>query len=66
MKARLVTFAVSFLLAGCALGNADPAASPDQPRAAPASSSRLVDYAGHPCGNQNLHVKTHPCVFPRR
>ncbi|KVC57927.1 hypothetical protein [Burkholderia stagnalis] len=66
MKARLVTFAVPFLLAGCALGNADPATSPDQPRAAPASSSRLVDYAGHPCGNQNLHVKTHPCVFPRR
>ncbi|KVN41643.1 hypothetical protein WJ63_24780 [Burkholderia pyrrocinia] len=66
MKARLVTFAVPFLLAGCALGNAGPAASSDTPRAAQASSDQLVDYAGHPCGNQNLHVKTHPCVFPRR
>ncbi|WP_232291209.1 hypothetical protein [Burkholderia ubonensis] len=25
-----------------------------------------VDYAGHRCGNPNLHVKTHPCVFPQR
>ncbi|WP_232451021.1 hypothetical protein [Burkholderia ubonensis] len=24
-----------------------------------------VDYAGHRCGNPNLHVKTHPCVFPQ-
>ncbi len=25
-----------------------------------------VDYAGHRCGNPNLHVKMHPCVFPQR
>ncbi|MBN3816138.1 hypothetical protein G3N57_05685 [Paraburkholderia sp. Se-20369] len=66
MKARLVTFALPFLLAGCALGNADPAASPDPPRVTRPSSSELVDYAGHPCGNPNLYVKTHPCVFPKR
>lgn len=25
-----------------------------------------IDYAGHRCGNPNLHVKTHLCLFPRR
>jgi type IV pilus biogenesis protein CpaD/CtpE len=25
-----------------------------------------IDYAGHRCGNANLHVKTHLCLFPRR
>jgi len=25
-----------------------------------------VDYAGHRCGNPNLHIKTHLCIFPRR
>ncbi|KWK72883.1 hypothetical protein WM16_17605 [Burkholderia ubonensis] len=25
-----------------------------------------VDYAGHRCGDPNLHVKTHPCEFPQR
>ncbi|WP_244134903.1 hypothetical protein [Burkholderia sp. BCC0322] len=25
-----------------------------------------IDYAGHRCGNPNLYVKTHPCLFPRR
>lgn len=24
-----------------------------------------IDYAGHRCGNPNLYVKTHPCLFPR-
>ncbi|OMG71101.1 hypothetical protein BW685_22015 [Burkholderia ubonensis] len=30
------------------------------------ASGEQVDYAGHRCGNPNLHVKTHPCVFPQR
>jgi hypothetical protein len=25
-----------------------------------------IDYAGHRCGNPNLYVKMHLCVFPRR
>lgn len=25
-----------------------------------------IDYAGHRCGNPNLHVKTHVCLFPQR
>jgi hypothetical protein len=25
-----------------------------------------IDYAGHRCGNPNLYVKTHLCIFPRR
>ncbi len=25
-----------------------------------------VDYAGHRCGNPNLHIKTHLCLYPRR
>ncbi|TCG06628.1 hypothetical protein BZM27_24825 [Paraburkholderia steynii] len=27
--------------------------------------TRTVDYAGLPCGNQNLHVKSPACYFPR-
>ena len=25
-----------------------------------------IDYAGHRCGNPNLYVKTHNCLFPQR
>jgi hypothetical protein len=25
----------------------------------------VVDYAGVPCGNQNMHVKSPVCLFPR-
>ena len=25
-----------------------------------------IDYAGHRCGNPNLYVKTHVCLFPQR
>lgn len=31
----------------------------------PATRGETVDYAGHVCGDQNMHVKIPVCVFPR-
>ena len=60
------------LLAGCASVRPDirPAASTSAPKAKPVAGELMpgeqIDYAGHRCGNPNLYVKTHPCLFPRR
>lgn len=60
------------LVAGCMsvrAGNG-AAASSHAAQANPVAAELLpgeqVDYAGHRCGNPNLYVKTHPCVFPQR
>lgn len=60
-------------LAGCAgVGGKPPAPGNTQsPTSAVMPVTDLapgeqVDYAGHRCGNPNLYVKTHLCVFPRR
>jgi len=77
MKSPYIVLALAIALAGCASGNADrsrntangaPRVVDSATRAAATNSTKdeLVDYAGHPCGSQNLYVKTHPCVFPRR
>jgi hypothetical protein len=31
----------------------------------PTTRSEIVDYAGHVCGDQNIHVKMPVCLFPR-
>ncbi|WP_244102179.1 hypothetical protein [Burkholderia ambifaria] len=60
------------LLAGCASvrPGTGPAASTSAPKAKPVAGELMpgeeVDYAGHRCGNSNLYVKTHPCLFPQR
>ncbi len=47
-----------------------PAASTSAPKAKPVAGELMpgeqIDYAGYRCGNPNLYVKTHPCLFPRR
>lgn len=63
---------IAATLAGCAQpGNRStdvdstvPLARKDMPT--DLAPGEQVDYAGHRCGNPNLHVKTHPCLFPRR
>ena len=65
----LVAVAASF--AGCASGGGKPAASvktstSTQQVPADLAPGEQIDYAGHRCGNPNLYVKTHLCVFPRR
>nr|WP_324251417.1 hypothetical protein [Burkholderia ambifaria] len=67
----LVPLLVS-LLAGCASvrPGTGPAASTRAAKAKPVADELMpgeqVDYAGHRCGNPNLYVKTHPCLFPQR
>ncbi|WDR86117.1 hypothetical protein [Burkholderia ambifaria] len=67
----LVPLLVS-LLAGCASvrPGTGPAASTSAAKAKPVAGELMpgeqIDYAGHRCGNPNLYVKTHPCLFPRR
>lgn len=61
---------IAVALGGCAnLSGKPPAASSSPTQAgAPAdlAPGEQIDYAGHRCGNPNLYVKTHLCVFPRR
>ncbi|MBR8220159.1 hypothetical protein KDW50_00895 [Burkholderia ambifaria] len=70
-SSRLVMLVVP-LLAGCASVRPDtgPAASASAAKAKPVGGELMrgeqIDYAGHRCGNPNLYVKMHPCLFPRR
>lgn len=72
---------LSFLMAasvvasfvGCAQTASKPVVASNTPstahKATPPTDlapGEQVDYAGHRCGNPNLHVKTHLCLFPRR
>jgi hypothetical protein len=71
LKYSLAAF-LAASLAGCASNSGKSPASASKststqtvepPNLAPGEQ---VDYAGHRCGNPNLYVKTHLCVFPRR
>ncbi|MCA8085026.1 hypothetical protein [Burkholderia cenocepacia] len=57
------------LFAGCASTRFETTATYGAARK-PVPADRVpgeqVDYAGHRCGNPNLYVKTHPCVYPPR
>ncbi|WP_179255294.1 hypothetical protein [Burkholderia sp. AU31652] len=61
------------LLAGCTstrsgttpTSQATPAAA-KKPVPADLMPGEQIDYAGHRCGNPNLYVKTHNCLFPQR
>jgi len=74
-SSRLVMLLVPLLVslfAGCTSvrPGTGPAVSASAPKAKPAAGELMpgeqVDYAGHRCGNPNLYVKTHPCLFPQR
>ncbi|MDN7700107.1 hypothetical protein R0290_23165 [Burkholderia semiarida] len=58
------------LFAGCAPTRSDTATTAAAVGRKPVPSGLMpgeqVDYGGHRCGNPNLYVKTHPCVYPQR
>ncbi|EDS82566.1 hypothetical protein BURPSS13_T0552 [Burkholderia pseudomallei S13] len=79
MKAPIIAIAFGIALAACAPLRQDsrsgeagpPIAAPNRgggntpPSGARRAANEVVDYAGRPCVNQTLYVKTHPCIFPR-
>ncbi|MGS0891935.1 hypothetical protein ACVBGC_05135 [Burkholderia stagnalis] len=73
LRLSLIAVLIIPFLAGCVStrptsGAAAGAASAVERPPAPADlmPGEQIDYAGHRCGNPNLHVKTHPCLFPKR
>ncbi|WP_260435978.1 hypothetical protein [Burkholderia sp. Bp9143] len=70
IRLSLIAVLVVPLLVGCVSTRPDTAAAAPSAARKPAPVDLLpgeqVDYAGHRCGNPNFHVKTHPCVFPKR
>jgi hypothetical protein len=52
------------LYAGCVSTRSDTTAAARKAAPANLMPGEQVDYAGHRCGNPNMHVKTHPCLFP--
>ncbi|RKR36666.1 hypothetical protein B0G82_4709 [Paraburkholderia sp. BL17N1] len=71
LQKSALTMILATSLAGCASSGGEPAVAV-QPRASAHNAptdlapGEQIDYAGHRCGNPNLHVKTHLCLFPRR
>ncbi|HIC7207889.1 TPA: hypothetical protein ACW2VG_000505 [Burkholderia stabilis] len=71
LRSALIAILFIPFLAGCASTRSDSgAAATRQPAAKPVAADLMpgeqIDYAGHRCGNPNLYVKTHPCLFPKR
>ncbi|WP_175909416.1 hypothetical protein [Burkholderia metallica] len=74
LRLTLIAVLIVTLLAGCASTRSGTATT--APSAAPATARKpapadlmpgeQIDYAGHRCGNPNLYVKTHTCLFPQR
>ncbi|AZQ54595.1 hypothetical protein [Burkholderia cenocepacia] len=55
------------MFAGCASTRSDTTATAARkPMPADLMPGEQIDYAGHRCGNPNLYVKTHACLFPQR
>ncbi|MDN7585692.1 hypothetical protein [Burkholderia seminalis] len=70
IRLTLIAVLIVPLFAGCAstrsgTTEAKPATA-RKPVPADLTPGEQLDYAGHRCGNPNLYVKTHPCLFPRR
>ncbi|WP_233633013.1 hypothetical protein [Burkholderia seminalis] len=70
IRLTLIAVLIVPLFAGCASTRSGTTeAKPDtarKPVPADLMPGEQLDYAGHRCGNPNLYVKTHPCLFPRR
>lgn len=71
LQKSALTAIVATSLAACASSSGKPADAVKPATSAHKSPTDLapgeqIDYAGHRCGNPNLHVKTHLCLFPRR
>ncbi|ODN29453.1 hypothetical protein BGI28_00050 [Burkholderia contaminans] len=73
IRLALIAVLIVPLFSGCA---STRSGTPPTAQAAPAAAKKPVpadlmpgeqiDYAGHRCGNPNLYVKTHNCLFPQR
>ncbi|WP_230950178.1 hypothetical protein [Burkholderia cepacia] len=76
IRLALIAVLIVPLFAGCTSTRSCPTSSASTPSATPAAARKPVpadlmpgeqiDYAGHRCGNPNLYVKTHVCLFPQR
>ncbi|NIE55115.1 hypothetical protein F3J12_26300 [Burkholderia sp. Ax-1735] len=73
IRLALIAVLIVPLFAGCAStrsGTTQTAqiapATAKKPVPAELMPGEQIDYAGHRCGNPNLYVKTHTCLFPRR
>ncbi|WP_243771575.1 hypothetical protein [Burkholderia sp. D-99] len=76
IRLALIAVLIVPLFAGCA--STRSGSTPDAPTASAKPSAarkpvpadlmpgEQIDYAGHRCGNPNLYVKTHVCLFPQR
>ncbi len=70
IRLALIAVLIVPLFAGCAStrsgATATVSAAARKPAPTDLTPGEPVDYAGHRCGNPNLYVKTHPCVYPQR
>ncbi|WP_256979703.1 hypothetical protein [Burkholderia sp. AU16741] len=70
IRFSLIAVLIVPLFAGCASTRSGTtalaSAAARKPVPADLPPGEQVDYAGHRCGNPNLYVKTHPCVYPQR
>ncbi|WP_260426582.1 MULTISPECIES: hypothetical protein [unclassified Burkholderia] len=70
IRLSLIAVLIVPLFAGCVSTRSDTGAAVPAAAREPAQADLMpgeqIDYAGHRCGNPNLYVKTHPCVFPKR
>ncbi|HFT8006313.1 TPA: hypothetical protein ACU9T0_002162 [Burkholderia cenocepacia] len=70
IRLALIAVLIVPLFSGCAStrsgATVTPPAAARKPAPADLTPGGQIDYAGHRCGNPNLYVKTHPCVYPRR
>ncbi|WP_321884075.1 hypothetical protein [Burkholderia cepacia] len=70
LRLALIAVLIVPLFAGCvSTRSGTPTNAPAaarKPAPADLMPGEQIDYAGHRCGNPNLYVKTHPCLFPQR
>lgn len=66
----LIAVLIVPLFAGCVSTRSDTTAAAPAAARKPVPADLMpgeqIDYAGHRCGNPNLYVKTHACLFPQR
>ncbi|WP_230946620.1 hypothetical protein [Burkholderia cepacia] len=76
IRLTLIAVLIVPLFAGCTSTRSGPTPNVSATSTTPAAARKPVpadlmpgeqiDYAGHRCGNPNLYVKTHVCLFPQR
>jgi hypothetical protein len=70
IRFALIAVLIVPLFAGCVSTRPGAAATTPTAERKPVPANLMpgeqIDYAGHRCGNPNLYVKTHSCLFPKR